>query len=142
MTCKIVTVGALTAKIVLSPDLQDGRYRMLRLAAFVATAFTGLAPVTHGLLTFEPNRLWNSGLQWYFLEGGLLLAGVFFYATHIPERFAPGKFDLFLYSHFLFHCFVVMASAVHFYGTWSAFAWMQTAGRCLVSVTKPLSEVL
>lgn len=142
MQSQIVTVGAVTAKLVLDPAYQDMRYRLHRLAAFVATALTGLAPVTHSILTFESTRLWNSGMQWYFLEGGLLITGVCFYASHIPERLAPGKFDMCFYSHFLFHCFVVFASISHFYGTWSAFSWMQTAGRCAVPLRQHLSDVL
>ena len=35
------------------------------------------------------------------------------YAERIPERFAPGKFDLFGASHQIFHTFILLAAWSH-----------------------------
>lgn len=43
---------------------------------------------------------------------GLLL---FFFITKIPERFAPGKFDIFFQSHTLFHLSSVALTTIHMY---------------------------
>jgi len=39
-----------------------------------------------------------------------------FYLARIPERLAPGLFDIWFQSHQLFHVFVVAAACVHYYG--------------------------
>ena len=38
------------------------------------------------------------------------------YLARIPERLAPGVFDIWFQSHQLFHVFVVAAACVHYYG--------------------------
>jgi hypothetical protein len=39
-----------------------------------------------------------------------------FRLARIPERLAPGLFDIWFQSHQLFHVFVVAAACVHYYG--------------------------
>jgi len=41
---------------------------------------------------------------------------VCFPIARIPERLAPGLFDIWFQSHQLFHVFVVAAACVHYYG--------------------------
>lgn len=42
--------------------------------------------------------------------GFLYIFGALFYITHIPERFYPHKFDIWLNSHTIFHIFVFFAA--------------------------------
>lgn len=39
----------------------------------------------------------------------------------MPERFAPGRFDIWGSSHQIFHVLVLMAAAAHFVGLIKAF---------------------
>ncbi|XP_076860563.1 adiponectin receptor protein 1a isoform X3 [Brachyhypopomus gauderio] len=43
-------------------------------------------------------------------------AGAGLYAARIPERYFPGKCDIWFHSHQIFHVLVVAAAFIHFYG--------------------------
>ena len=46
--------------------------------------------------------------------GSLYLIGAFLYAFRIPERYLPGKFDIFFHSHQIFHLLIVLAAYTHY----------------------------
>ena len=46
----------------------------------------------------------------------LYILGAVLYGLRIPERFLPGKFDLWFQSHQIFHVLVVFAAMVHYHG--------------------------
>ena len=120
----IVTLSLGTATLVLHPRLQGFKYRSLKAYAFMATALTGFAPIIHGIYLYGWDDMWvRSGMPYYFLEGLLYVAGVFFFVTRMPESLYPGKFDIWLSSHQIFHLLVVVAAATHMWGVWQAFAW-------------------
>jgi len=48
------------------------------------------------------------------LMGALYGLGVAVYAARVPERWAPGRFDLVGHSHQLFHLFVVAGAYAHY----------------------------
>lgn len=48
--------------------------------------------------------------------GAIYIAGALCYIVHFPERFFPGKFDIWFNSHSIFHIFVFLA-AMSFYFT-------------------------
>ena len=103
----------------------------MRLSAFLYTGLSAFAPIFHAMKLFDLRQLnQQSGLPYYYAEGVILLCGALLYGAHIPERFYPGYFDMWMHSHFLFHSLVVLASAVHFYAVWTAFEWNYTVGRC------------
>lgn len=56
------------------------------------------------------------GMRWVIMEGLLYIAGAGIYAARVPERFAPGRFDLLGASHQVFHCLVVAAAGSHLVG--------------------------
>lgn len=115
----IVILSTITAVLVLDPKFQGTKYRSLRTAAFVLTALSGFAPIIHGLLIFG----WFAGLEYYLLEGAIYGLGAAFFASRFPESMWPGKFDIWLGSHQIFHVLVVVASLVHLYGVFAAFGW-------------------
>ena len=47
--------------------------------------------------------------------GMAYLIGAVLYSTRIPERFAPGRFDLVLSSHNIFHVLVVLGAYIHYH---------------------------
>ncbi|PIO52523.1 hypothetical protein TELCIR_26171 [Teladorsagia circumcincta] len=69
----------------------------------------------------------------------LYLLGALLYATRTPERFFPGKCDIWFQSHQLFHTCVVIAAFVHYYGI-SEMAWMRLNGQCPVDALSFLSR--
>ncbi|ETN42494.1 uncharacterized protein HMPREF1541_01651 [Cyphellophora europaea CBS 101466] len=120
----ICVLSVATSILVIDPKLQGLKYRSLRTSAFVLTALSGFAPIIHGLLMYGWSQMWvRSGMPYYFLEGIVYGFGAFLFATRIPESIWPGKFDIWLGSHQLFHVLVVIASLVHMIGVWSAYEW-------------------
>ncbi|KAH8887831.1 mPR-like GPCR protein [Thozetella sp. PMI_491] len=127
----ITILGLLTAIIHLHPSLQAKRWRIVRVAFFVATGVSAFVPIIHGATLFPYDQLEKqAGLRYYYLEGGLMLAGVGFFASHFPESRWPMVFDIWGSSHQIFHCLVVLGAVVHFCGILSAFEWNYTNTRC------------
>lgn len=50
-----------------------------------------------------------------FISQGIYLLGTFLYAYQLPERFYPGKFDIFFNSHQFFHVCCTIAALGHNY---------------------------
>ena len=63
------------------------------------------------------------GLFYLVLQGVLYIIGAAIYALRIPERFAPGKFDILGASHQIFHFFVLAAAVTHFIGLCVAYEY-------------------
>ncbi len=59
------------------------------------------------------------------MQGGAAL-----YAARIPERWKPGAFDLAFNSHQIFHCAVVIAALLHYWGVRILLHWRDTTGGC------------
>lgn len=67
------------------------------------------------------------GLNWMLLEGALYISGAAIYAARIPEKWSPGKYDLYGSSHQIFHFLVVAAAGTHLVGLVKAFDYLHGA---------------
>lgn len=87
---------------------------MVRASLFFGMGFSGLAPILHKLIIFwdQPEALHMTGYE--ILMGLLYGLGAVVYATRIPERWMPGKFDIAGHSHQLFHVLVVAGAFTHY----------------------------
>jgi len=131
LTCiSVLGVGAI---IVTMLDRFSGAdYRWVRAVLFVGLGGFGLIPTVHLIV--------QSGWQGALVEGGisclllmafLYITGAVLYGARIPERFLPGKFDLWFQSHQIFHVLVVFAAVVHYHGMTSmAVHRLTEAGAC------------
>ena len=95
-------------------------YRPVRAFAFALFGLFGIVPGFHWLL-MHYDEFWASlDMKTSFISliimGVLYITGASLYAMRIPERFFPGKCDLFLNSHQIFHVLVTTAALVHYYG--------------------------
>ncbi|XP_053225575.1 membrane progestin receptor delta isoform X1 [Podarcis raffonei] len=83
--------------------------KILRTAAFAYPFLFDNIPLFYRLLfCFGEDCAWNDSVPGYFYH--LLFAALtgFLFASHLPERLAPGRFDYIGHSHQLFHiCAVV-----------------------------------
>uniref|UniRef100_A0A8D0C4G5 Membrane progestin receptor delta n=1 Tax=Salvator merianae TaxID=96440 RepID=A0A8D0C4G5_SALMN len=83
--------------------------KILRTTAFVYPFIFDNIPLFYRfLLCFGDGCTWNESVSGYFYH--LLFAALtgFLFASHLPERLAPGRFDFIGHSHQLFHiCAVV-----------------------------------
>ncbi|KAJ0107652.1 hypothetical protein J7T55_010257 [Diaporthe amygdali] len=128
----ILSLGSLTVLVVVHPRFQGPRWRGFRIACFVGTGMSGLAPLAHGLYLFGlPTMMRQSGMPYYLAEGGLLCLGVSVYATRFPESVWPGKFDIYGSSHQIFHLLVVLATVTQLVGLLAAFDYNYQNRACL-----------
>ena len=96
--------------------------RPYRALMYAGLGFSALGFVFHGLLLYgwEVQDL-RMSLRWMCLMAAFNLVGATAYATRIPERFCPYKFDIWGNSHQILHFMVILAGLAHMYGLLSAF---------------------
>lgn len=108
------------------PLKQMQELRQLRVIAYVAAGGFSLAPLaqiamTNGIDSAEMELYTNHGNLFYVLL--LYLLGAIIYVFRVPERWYPGKFDLFMASHQLWHALVFAAAILHYKGSVNQFEW-------------------
>jgi len=114
----IVIVLGIGAVIVSTFDFFAGpRFRPLRAGVFITFGLSGIAPATHfGVVNGWEKAVHEAQIPWLILMGILYITGALLYAMRIPERFFPGKVDIWFHSHQIFHCFVIAGAVVHYHG--------------------------
>lgn len=91
--------------------------RPVRAGMFFALALSGVIPSIHYILIDGFSSAINDArFDWLLLMALFYIVGTALYALRIPERFCPGKFDLWFHSHTLFHLFVIVGAFVHYRG--------------------------
>src|SRR5271163_626288 len=109
----------------------------VRAGLFVAMGLSAIFPVIHAVMLLpvplnshhltnpiQVNLLLSQmGLFYVVLQGVLYIVGACIYALRVPERWVPGKFDIFGASHQIFHGFVLAAAVTHFIGLCIAFEY-------------------
>ncbi|XVE86978.1 hypothetical protein DITRI_Ditri18aG0079100 [Diplodiscus trichospermus] len=110
----ITILGIATVLFSLLPVFQNPEFRSIRASLFFGMGMSGIAPILHKLILFwhQPEALHTTGYE--VLMGLLYGIGALVYATRIPERWMPGKFDIAGHSHQLFHIFVVAGAYTHY----------------------------
>ncbi|NWX93903.1 PAQR1 protein, partial [Nothoprocta pentlandii] len=84
---------------------------------FLGLGLSGVVPTMHFTIAEGFVKATTVGqMGWFFLMAVMYITGAGLYAARIPERFFPGKFDIWFQSHQIFHVLVVAAAFVHFYG--------------------------
>lgn len=73
--------------------------------------------LTHQFYTFAESASPSAikGIIFLILMGSIYIFGAMFYVTKFPERLYPGKFDIWLNSHQIFHIFVIIAGIVYYH---------------------------
>ncbi|KAF3314267.1 hypothetical protein TWF173_004873 [Orbilia oligospora] len=107
--------SALIAAITLFDTGGGGtKMRALRGGTFSILAISAMLPIFQAIGTLGWDRACTEiGAQWYLAEGISLLVGVSLFVGRMPERFWPGKFDVWGHSHQLFHTFAVAGTGFH-----------------------------
>jgi len=118
----ITIVGLGAASVVLNPEYAKPARRGARTTVFILLGLSAVVPVTHLAITHGlEGMLVDMGLAWLVLSGALYIVGALIYANRIPERIAPGAFDIVFSSHQIFHVHVVLAAMAHYYAVLAAF---------------------
>ncbi|XP_051206286.1 heptahelical transmembrane protein 4 [Lolium perenne] len=110
----ITVFGAAAVAVSMLPVFEAPDLRWARAALFACMAASGLVPIVHKLLVFgaRPEAVLTTGYE--LAMGAFYLAGVVVYGARVPERWLPGKFDLFGHSHQLFHALVIAGAYTHY----------------------------
>lgn len=125
------TVAGASVIAVSIPDrFQTTNYRTLRACVFSGLGMWGVVPVAHQLTVYWDVWAIRYAFKLDILMGALYLTGAVIYASRIPERWMPGKLDLFGHSHQLWHITVVLAALVHFKAVMVLLQWRDASGGC------------
>lgn len=116
----VLSLGAMSIWFSMDDKFGSAAYRPVRALGFAIFGLSGIFPMLHWI-TLHYDEFWASlDLKTACISliamGVLYIVGASLYACRIPERFFPGKCDLFLHSHQIFHVLVTSAALVHYYG--------------------------
>ena len=113
-----ITFGVILCAISIIISLWDKfgepKFRPFRTAVFLAFGLSNVIPGIHWFFVLESHLIGAFCL--FILQGMLYVVGALLYAIRIPERFFPGKCDIWFQSHQIFHILVVTAAIVHLNG--------------------------
>ncbi|KAI5067400.1 hypothetical protein GOP47_0017928 [Adiantum capillus-veneris] len=124
----ITVVGIATVLVSLVPVFQNPEYRKVRAGLFFGMGLSGIAPVMHKLILFwgEPEALYTTIYE--MAMGFFYGLGALVYATRVPERWKPGRFDIAGHSHQLFHVLVVAGAYTHYHAGLLYLKWRDMKG--------------
>ncbi|EJP70988.1 Hemolysin-III protein [Beauveria bassiana ARSEF 2860] len=129
----VILSGSSTAALICIPVFRTLRWRKVKIGAYVALGASALIPLAHGSQLYGLKYMTQySGMNWYLLELAIYGSGTAFYALRIPERFAPGKFDIWCSSHQIFHLCILCAMYIHIFGLMQAFTACHTLDICKI----------
>ncbi|XP_062216321.1 heptahelical transmembrane protein ADIPOR3 isoform X2 [Phragmites australis] len=124
----ITILGVATIAFSLLPVFQNPEFRTIRACLFFGMGASGVIPVLHKLVLFwhQPEALHTTGYE--VLMGLFYGLGALVYATRVPERWMPGKFDIAGHSHQLFHVLVVAGAYTHYHAGLVYLKWRDLHG--------------
>ncbi|TPX59883.1 hypothetical protein PhCBS80983_g02144 [Powellomyces hirtus] len=123
----IVIFGITTICITVSPKFFAPKYRLLRTGLFVSMGLTGIVPLAHALTKYGYHMTRHALSSGALISSGVIyFIGAVVYTARVPERWAPGKFDIWFHSHQIFHVLVVAAAVVHYFGVVEQQRWWHT----------------
>ncbi|CAA90822.1 ADIPOR-like receptor SPBC12C2.09c [Schizosaccharomyces pombe] len=127
----IIGIGVIVASTCLLDRFRQPEWRPYRALIFVLMGLFGIFPVIHALKIFSFSEiLVRMGLVWLLLQGLFYIVGAVIYALRIPEKWSPGKYDVFGSSHQWFHVCVIIAAFCHFHGVCIAYDYFHERRGC------------
>ncbi|KAI9197057.1 hemolysin-III related-domain-containing protein [Polychytrium aggregatum] len=134
-TAWIATLVVVNMVGVLGPRLKvwsTSAFRVYRTLVYISSGVLSGGPVVHYCILNGINlSLSDLNATWFYAGSvGLYLTGAVFYVLRFPERALPGKFDLLLHSHQIWHVFVMTAAYVSFQGLLHLMEWRLNQGVC------------
>jgi len=130
----ISTFGATTLAMSLLNRFQTVEWRATRATAFAILGCLGVFPYVHMMVAYPHfDKLWEV-VAIDAAMGACYLTGAALYALRIPERWAPGRFDIMLHSHQLFHLCVVGGAFCHYLAVLELLRWRDASGGCALEL--------
>ncbi|XP_037086402.1 adiponectin receptor protein-like [Pollicipes pollicipes] len=130
LTC-VICLGSACMVVSLVDKFGEPEYRSLRAGLFLGFGLSGVVPAVHYLYSEGWfNSVPLTAVGWLALMGALYVAGALLYAFRVPERWFPGKCDIYFQSHQIFHVLVVAGAMVHYHGVSEMAMHRLTNGEC------------
>jgi adiponectin receptor len=108
--------GFITLILIMWEKFNKPAFRVYRAIVFVTLALVSALPILQFLyVNGYTESITKGSINKTLLMGALYISGAVLYAARIPERFMPGKCDIWFQSHQIFHVLVVAAAFVHYY---------------------------
>ncbi|CBZ26412.1 conserved hypothetical protein [Leishmania mexicana MHOM/GT/2001/U1103] len=100
-----------------------------RMILYSSLTSIGILPTIHMFFGLPANEQTLPLYKGMFLMLVTYCVGIVIYIFKVPERWYPGRFDVWLHSHQLWHFFVLCAAVVHYFTCIGAFQmWHVTRG--------------
>jgi adiponectin receptor len=136
----VLVLGITSMFVSLREKFGEPGFRWLRAGVFMTFGLSGIIPACHYLITEGFIRaVYEASLGWLALMAVLYIMGACFYAMRVPERFFPGKCDIWFHSHQIFHVLVIAAAFVHYHGI-STLATYRLTSECAADDNEPVLE--
>ena len=87
-------ICSLTYIVILTPKYDSGEYIKLRGALFVGCGLSTIIPMLYIKLFLDEMYLNDFRMDQYILGGVIYVTGALIYMFKFPERFLPGRFDI------------------------------------------------
>lgn len=132
----ITIFGGITLILSLLNRFQTTKWRATRAICFSMLGMFGLVPWGH--VVWQKVYLHPTVSRVMLLDAVMAtcyVLGAAVYANRVPEKWFPGKFDLFFHSHQIFHVFVVVAAYAHYLGVLELLVWRDASGGCAVDAS-------
>lgn len=105
-------------------------WRAARALVFVGAGCAGIVPIGYLWWTQGQHVVISQAVLQIVVMGSFYIVGAALYVTRVPERFFPGKLDLFGASHQLFHTLVFAAAFLHYHTVLLLFRWRAMQPEC------------
>ena len=112
----LTTLGVTAIVTMIAPFFNRPKFRIFRALLFGCVGSFGVIPAFHafGVQGFS-SAMSLGGTALMFCGGMFYIVGAGIYAIRLPERIFPGKCDLLLQSHTIFHICVLIAATFHYF---------------------------
>jgi len=123
-TSMIVGLGGLAMYLVINPVYATPAYRPVRTTVFISLGLSAVFPVVHICAMYGYDTVSRiMGVSYVIASGAMYIIGACLYMARVPERFAPGRFDLLGASHQIFHVFILAAAFTHYIALRQSYAF-------------------
>jgi len=103
-------IGVIVIVTIMHPKFNHTEYVRTRATVFVLYGLVAVSPTIHQIMALGIDYVIDKeNLYILITMGSLYIFGAALYALRIPERLAPGYFDIFGHSHQIFHTLIVLA---------------------------------
>ncbi|CAG8453139.1 2690_t:CDS:10 [Ambispora leptoticha] len=132
----ISVFGIATIIVAVAPTFRSPEFRWFRTGLFLSMGLSAVFPIGHAIALYGIHLCFDViSLKHMLIMGLFYVVGAIIYGCRVPERWYPGKFDIWGASHQIFHVCVVSAAVVHYHGVILAMSyWHKENHECKVDI--------